>query len=204
MFRKVLLQAKTMKLLILNGPRAAGASQTYRGTYRRHPSFCDTVPSDAEINRLFLWFVEAGGELGVVSDLPRAMRYAELLNANASPEGLKGKYEVIEVTNLLPEKAPGQFLGIDLSSGYNSSLLWAGLTSSIENSADRAWDVVRPRWMEFKQLYSPKLNRYGLFEADEHAKSCLRQAMSIQNDFPNFFEGCDLNEFVPTGIYRIA
>ena len=193
-----------MKLSILNGPRAAGASQTYRGTYRRHPFFCDTVPSDDEINRLFFWFIETGGELGVVSDLPKARRYTELLNANTNAEGLKGNFELVEVTDVPPEKAPGQFLGIDLSSGYNSSLLWAGLRSYIENSTDPVWDVLLPSWMEFKQLYSPKLNRYGLFEAEEHAKSCLRQAVLIQDEFPNFFEGGDLDEFIPTWIYKIA
>lgn len=54
------------------------------------------------------------------------------------------------------------------------------------------------------EMYLPKLNESGLFAAKDDAISCCRWAMSIQDDFPNFFEAGDLEEFVPTGIYRVG
>jgi hypothetical protein len=192
-----------VRLLILDGQRAGGANPIYRGTYRRHPSYCDTAADDDEVNQLFFWFLESGGELGVVDDLRKALRYAALLNANAQRVGSVAGFEVVEVTEgYVGPDAGSDFFGFDLSSGYNNSLLWAGLKSYISEVADKTWAAI-PRWAEFSRSYAPRLNQFGLFEIREDAASCLQQAMAIQNDFPSFFEGCDLNEFVVTGIHRL-
>src|SRR5215472_4294200 len=114
-----------MNFLILNGPRCprAAAYPHYRGTYRAHPTCCEGLPEDSEINKLFFWFLEEGGELGVVHDLSKALRYVELLNAYPLPG--YSHFEVVEVTG--GDEAPqvgGELLGFDVSSGYNNSLLW--------------------------------------------------------------------------------
>ena len=113
-----------MNLLILNGPRDSRADKypSYRGTYRAHPTYCDSLPSDHEINQLFFWFLDEGGESGVVHNLAKALRYVELLNQHPLPG--YGPFEVVEVTDRdAPAQAGGRLLGFDLSSGYNNSLL---------------------------------------------------------------------------------
>src|SRR5439155_26446134 len=121
---------KLMKLLILNGPRDPQPIQNplYRGTYRSHPTHCDALPDDHEINKLFFWFLEEGGELGVVHNLSKALRFAELLNSYFAG---RQHFEVIEATegDSTPESG-GALLGFDLSAGYNNSLLWWGLKPS--------------------------------------------------------------------------
>jgi hypothetical protein len=54
---------------ILDGPRNPRNRECpqYRGTYRTHPTYCDAPPEDDEINTLFFWFLEAGGESDVAS-----------------------------------------------------------------------------------------------------------------------------------------
>jgi len=72
-----------------------------------------------------LWFLEEGGELGVVRDLSNALRFAELWNTRLKPED---RFEVVEVVDGdANPKGNGYFLGFDLSSGYNNSLLSWGL-----------------------------------------------------------------------------
>jgi hypothetical protein len=55
-----------MNLLILSGYRAprTAAYPQYRDIYRAHPNYLDSVPREDEINQLFFWFLEEGGELG--------------------------------------------------------------------------------------------------------------------------------------------
>ena len=59
-----------MNLLILNGASYPTCSPNhhYRGTDRKVPTYCDALPRDHEINQLFRWFLEEGGESGVVHE----------------------------------------------------------------------------------------------------------------------------------------
>src|ERR1700682_1447671 len=120
-----------MKILILDGPRDARAAKykSYRGSYRAHPTYCNGFPDEAEINQMFFWFLQEGKESGLVRDLTKAVRYAELLNSHLSKfDPQFTGFEVIEATNRgEAAQAGGQLLGFDLSADYNNSLLWWGL-----------------------------------------------------------------------------
>jgi hypothetical protein len=191
-----------MNFLILNGPRDQGQGKNplYRGTYRRHPTHCGELHDDSEINQLFFWFLEEGGELGVVRNLPKALRFAELWNARL-PES--GHFEVVEV---MEENAPaqgnGDFIGFDLSSGYNNSLLSTGLKPFAAVNQLRA--PIRELVDLLCRHYAPQLNGQGLFQTFEVASLCLRTMIALQDLSPNLFEGGDLRDFRPIGLYLVG
>jgi hypothetical protein len=188
-----------MNLLILNGPRdrRAGTNPLYRGTYRSHPTHCDDLPDDSEINQLFFWFLETGGELGVVGDLSKAHRLAELWNARLP---MDDHFEVVEVTTSeMNPQSGGQFVGFDLSSGFNNSLLVAGLKLSLDLSG-----LTKPIQNLYKLLsrhYAPLLNSVGLFQSSDDASHCLESIVALQELSPNLFEGGNLKNFYPVGLY---
>lgn len=188
-----------MNLLLLNGPRSPMSDITplYRGTERAHPTYCDSLPEEHEINRLFLWFLEEGGESGVVHDLKKARRYAELLKLHVKDQS----FEVIEVVdeNGSPS-CGGQFLGFDLSLGYNSSLLTWGFKSL--PGLNRLSEPIHILCELLNKYYRPQLNGAGLFDSDEIATSCRRSMVALQTLSPNLFEGCDLRRYRAIGVYR--
>lgn len=51
------------------------------GNKRTHPHHCDQLPDSHKINQLFFWFLEEGGELGVLRNVDKALRFAELARA---------------------------------------------------------------------------------------------------------------------------
>ena len=188
-----------MKLLILNGPPdpRPGHNPLYRGTERAHPSHCDSLPHEHELNKLFFWFLREGGETGVVQNLQKAMRFCELWNDRLTDEK---KFEVVEVTNQnqRPE-GTGRFLGFDLSFGYNNSLLRGGLRFPAGSSQVPV--RVRQELELISRSYAPQLNNNGLFERTDVALSCLRSMTELQASSPNLFGGGTLKEFEPVGVY---
>jgi hypothetical protein len=192
-----------MKLLILNGPRSPrlhGHCPPYRGTYRAHPTHCAELSDASEINQLFFWFLEEGGELGVVRDLSKAQRFAELWNARLKQED---RFEVLEVVDgdATPESR-GHFIGFDLSSGYNNSLLSWGLDRG--DGVTQLTESVRELCDLLSRHYAPQLNTQGLFQTLDAASLCLRSMIALQSLSPNLFEGGDLREFRPVGLYAIG
>jgi hypothetical protein len=194
--------ANGMRFLILDGPRDKRSiyNPLYRGTYRAHPTHCDALPDDNEINRLFFWFLEEGGELGVVRDRSKALRFAELWNARLSE---KDRFEIVEVIDddtLAESKI--NFVGFDLSSGYNNSLLTSGLP--LTPGLSRLAEPIRELYLQICHRYSPQLNAQGLFESSEVASMCLRSMVALQRASPNFFEGGDLSDFHLVGLYSVS
>jgi hypothetical protein len=194
-----------MRLLIVNGPRdpRCPAYQSYRGTYRAHPTYCDGVPKDHELNKMFFWFLEEGGELGLVHDLTKAMRYVELLNTHLSHFSPPyTHFEVVEVTdgNTRPE-SNGNFIGFDLSAGYNNSLLSSGLKQF--SGVNQLAEPIRELCDLMSRHYAPQLNAQGLFQTFEVASLCLRSMIALQDLSPSLFEGGDLREFRPVGLYTV-
>jgi hypothetical protein len=187
-----------MNLLILNGPAHSrpGRNPLYRGTERAHPSYCYGLPDEHEINQLFFWFLEEGGELGVVHDVQKARRFAQLWNARRTPPD---QFEVIEVTDGNAPVREGTFIGFDLSSGYNNSLLAPGL-AQITHPVDLSEPVLESYEL-ISRNFAPQLNRHGLFDTFETADLCLRAMNALQQLSPNFFEWGD---FQPTGLFVIG
>lgn len=191
-----------MKLLILNGPRdnRTAYNPLYRGTYRSHPSHCEQLPDDHEINRLFFWFIEEGGQSGVVADLPKAQRFAKLWNARLKDSQ---RFEVVEAAD--PDTSPSQtgtFIGFDLSAGYNNSLLAEGLKQSV--CTKQLPEPIRELWDLTSRHFAPQLNSAGLFQTLEIATLCLRSMIALQVLSPDMFEGGDLRAFQPVRLHAIS
>lgn len=192
-----------MNLLILDGPRdpRSGNNPLYRGTYRAHPSHCDEVADDQEINQLFFWFLEEGGELGVVRNVSKALRFAELWNARLKEKGRR--FEVVEVADRdTHSQSNGTFIGFDLSAGCNNSLLASGLKQFL--GVNQLREPIRELWELVSRHYAPQLNGQGLFQTFEVAALCLRAMTALQDLSPNLFEGGNLREFRPVGLCSIS
>jgi len=187
-----------VNLCIVNGPRVPGWSDPrYRGVWRDEPTYCNALPAEAEVNRLFVdWFLVEGGETGIVHDLRKAVHYAKLCN-----EHFPGQlFEVIEFTDgdVMPESG-GRFLGYDLSWGGAASLLQGGHQSwtaeiAVKSTADVLWKVMR-------LYFEPRLNEFRLFQRLDDASLCLESMIALQSYKPGYFEGGDLNAFHVMGVY---
>jgi hypothetical protein len=177
-----------MNLLILNGartPRAAKNSQ-YRGTYRAHPTYLNSAGDEDEVNQLFFWFLEEGGELGLVHDPVKALKYAALLNERL---GGTSRFEVVEATkgDAVPQ-AGVEFLGFDLSAGCNNSLLWWwGPEAPMARGA--LPEAIHELGNLIHRCYGPRRNEHGLFQELQIATECLRSMDALQQLSPNLYEG---------------
>jgi hypothetical protein len=191
----------SVDLLIVNGPAEPlrEPNPSYRGTFRAVPTYCDALRADHEINRLFIdWYLVEGGELGVVHDLPKARRFAELWNQQMG----EPCYEVVEVVvGRMPPVNKGELVGFDLSVGFHYSLLWQGLRRPPGWVLPQSIDVLL-HLME--RYFVSQLNKSGLFQTFEMAAFCLRVMTALQGLHPNLFEVGDLSEFQVFGIYSIA
>jgi len=191
-----------MNLLILNGPVAPGLgyNRHYRGVHRRTPSYCDGLPEDHEINRLFYWYLDEGGEEGVVHDIAKACKFAQLWNDRLSKNE---QFEVIEVVRgNAPPHAGRSFLGFDICLGFGGHSLLAGWLSEIPKSeglSDAIWELANL----IARFYSRQLNQHGLFPTSESAAQCLRSMAALQSVCPNVYEGGDLQGYQVVGVYLV-
>jgi hypothetical protein len=186
-------------LLILDGPRypSRRPNPVYRGTCRAVPRYFDNLPVDHEANELFLWFVEEGGELGVVHDHQKAIRLRNACNAQLPP----GSFELVEVVE--GDAKPvfgGEFLGFDLSQGFNNSMLWSGLTQRVPGEPELPVRVLANTVFRF---FSRELNRNGLFATLETTAQCRKSLIALQAQEPNLLEGSPLEKFVAVGVFRL-
>lgn len=185
-------------LLILDGPcnPRRHPNPVYRGTFRMHPTHFDNLPEDHEANILFAWFIEEGGELGIVHDKAKAQNLRDFCNSY----GTHRNYEVVEACDL--DQFPshdGELLGYDLSQGLNNSLLWWGLRAADETPSDPILILVSVVFAHFSQ----QLNRYGLFSEINIAIKCQQALIALQALRPNLIEGDDLGKFRVTALYGL-
>ena len=161
------------------------------------PSYFDAQPETSQANQLFLWFIEEGGELGVVHEEKKAQELCAFCNSQSAI----GSYELVEVTE--DDDLPilgGKLLGFDISQGFNNSLLWSGLKTNVPSDAELP---VRILANALFRLFSEKLNECGLFPDIEIARQCRRSMIALQNLEPNFIEGDGLEKFLVVGIYLV-
>lgn len=174
---------------------------TYRGTYRSHPYYCDQVQENHEVNQAFFWFCEEGGEIGVVHDIVRAKHLISAYENLSPPQ----HFELVEVVE--GEHSPrvgNEFLGYDLSAGFNNSLLWSGMDineDNIEFQSDETLKILRPLLHLIKIHFKSMLNSNGLFTNDKEATFCLECMMAIQKLSPGFWEWGD---YEVLGLYSIS
>jgi hypothetical protein len=158
----------------------------YKGTYRMNPGYIEELPEDSEVNQLFSWYMEVGGEFHIINDIEKAKKIFELYKNLTPPQ-------IFEVVRLLEvnETPPGneEFLGYDLSCGYFYSLLSWGLDIEIEGEEeDRLLKQISPLMDLVKKHFKPLLNKNCLFYDSETAKFCLECLMALQDIVPGLFE----------------
>ena len=190
-----------MRYLILNGTpyHVSYPADFYRGTDRRRPVYCDSLPRDHEVNRLFEWYLnETYG--GFIQDLDTARRYAALCNRYFPSQ----RFEIVEACqgNEKASNSDGKFLGFDISAGGGGDsliflALLAGPSAAVpEGSVLLLSDLIC-------RHFHPRLNEFGLFSSFEDASYCRRAMIALQSLHPNLYEGGDLEVFLVTGIYLI-
>jgi hypothetical protein len=136
----------------------------------------------------------------VVRNVAKALRFAELSNAHLKEK--RDRFEVVEVTNENTHcESNGTFIGYDLSAGYNNSLLSWGIKSIA--GGNRVAEPIEELYDLVSRHYAPQLNGQGLFQTCEVASLCLRAMTALQDLSPNLFEGGNLRDFRPVGLYRI-
>ena len=189
-----------MNLLILGPTTGHSNNPAYRGADRAVPSYCDALPEDHEINRLFYWYLEEGGEYGLVHDFAKARRFAELWDQQPGGD----RYEVVEVTEGNGASVGGgKFLGFDMSAGYGNSFLGGGVLSMVPTQARGPGDPLSTLHELLIAHFAPRLNSNALFTTYDDAEFCLRVIRALNNLWPNSFEGTDLSEFHVVGLYKL-
>jgi hypothetical protein len=188
----------TMNLIVLGSPIGPYQNPAYRGVDRAHAWNCDALPKDHEINVLFYWYLEEGGEFGLVHDFAKARRFAELWNERLGSD----RFEIVEVTedNAAPVGV-GELLGFDIAAGYHFSL--AGVARM---DLDQLKDVDKSQRTLLELLiahFASTFNSKLLFETYEDAALCLRVMRVLNALWPNSFEEGDLSEFKVLGLYRV-
>lgn len=191
-----------MNLLILDGPAygpAASMNTKYRGTERSIPYYRASESADAEVNVLFLWYLEEGGESGVVHDMANAVRYAELLNATAQDPG--ERFEVVEAVPVgSAPQAGATLLGFDLSHGFGNSLITEGLSIKEDLSGD-SWPEAFEVFRGIRERHGPAINEFGLLPSWEAARACLSDMAVLLDQFPGFLE---YGDYEVLGIYSVT
>ena len=161
------------------------------------PAHFDNLPEEHDANVLFYWFLDEGGELGIVHDEEKARRLRDLSNEYSSDQS----YEVVEAVE--GDSKPihsGEFLGYDISQAMNSSLLLWGLPASVP---EEQGVPVRVLANIVFGAFSEKLNGDGLFSDIEIATRCRSALIALQALEPNLLEGDSLEKFKVVGLFRI-
>ncbi len=189
--------------LIIRGRAQYSSSPSYRGTYRSTPHYVDNAGPEHEVNQLFRWYCDEGGDLGVVHELEKARKLVAAYSRLDPPQHL----EIIEVTTDSREpEVGGEFLGYDLSAGFNYSLLSWGLEIDREPPAelsrkDAPW-VLQPLLRLTKRYFQPQLNTNGLFEDYNTAQFCLDCMMALQKLRPGLWENEQV-VFEIVGVWKV-
>jgi hypothetical protein len=188
-----------MNYLVVDGPsyRTSYPVSLYRGTDRKEPTYCDSVPDGDEINQLFRWYV---AQVGAVHDLAKARRYAALCNMY-----FPGQYfEVVEVTK--GDTAPTsdrQFLGFDISlGGCGDSLIFTSLLAGPSASIPEEPILILSDLI--RRYFTPRLNQFGLFQTFDDATYCRKVMIALQSFHPGLYEGGSLDVFEVAGIHLVS
>ena len=195
-----------MDLLILKkslGP-SVNDLPAYRGTERGHPVHFGNLPDSHVANELFFWFVEEGGERGVVHDLKKAKQLVELLNLF----GDTVFYELVQVgTERAVVPGKGGFLGFDVSAGFNNSVIRRVLLQQQRKDSPKAssaeecavWELSRLH----RQFFSSRLNDHQLFNHHDDAEFCLQTVRALNTLRPSWMEGTNMAEYAVASLYKV-
>jgi len=150
------------------------------------PYYCEDLPADHEVNRLFLWYVAEANELGVIGGLPEAQDLVAAYRRLTPPR----EFEILEVTEPGSEPAVGsEFIGIDVSTALYFSLIGGSLLADVRASGMSRHDEAVFRLVDIIQLhFADRLNANGLFSSLQDAQLFLDSMLALQELRPNLFE----------------
>lgn len=191
-------------MFLILGPRNAygyaESNPAYRGTYREHPYGLQGPGDDPRVNRAFLWFLEEGGQEGVVHNLEKARELVEAYKTTTPPQF----FEIIEpVADDGSASAGTTFLGYDLSGGgVGFSLLARDLHLTSDPGSTE--DLLFPFFRLIESYFRPRLNQNRLFDHYETAEFCLSCMKACQKFSPGLWENDDVVDLVMvTKLYRV-
>jgi hypothetical protein len=153
--------------LLIRGPVIKGKfgyqPEGYRGTDRERPYYRDDLAPNDSVNQAFLWYIDEGGESGLVHDLDRALKLAQAYRDGQPPQ----LFEVVEVT--ISDQQPeggGSLIGYEVSAGYASSAVMPFLAekSAANLSVVSSAEIVDPLLRLMQQHFRPLLNSHYLFD----------------------------------------
>jgi hypothetical protein len=184
-------EVKMAKFLILGEPFGT-SDPLYRGTYRTYPSYVENDSSNSVVNTYFHWFVQQGGELGIVYDRKKALETVEAYaKLNQSQH-----FEVIRLLGEKDESGVGEeFIGFDIcSKSYYSPLAWKFYKHSEEEFS------AAPLLQLAQKYFTQLLNDKGLFSDKGDAEFCLQCLQALDVGWPNLFESGDSKCFEVVGL----
>src|SRR5689334_1130726 len=106
---------------------------SYRGCYRYQPGFQNDFEEKHPVNQIFFQYIESQDTYGLIADLEIAKKivdtYAQYIPAK--------RYEVLSVLHEESQQGMRNFVGFDLSSGFNISYLYNELDICISTEAQK-------------------------------------------------------------------
>jgi hypothetical protein len=190
-----------MKYLIRNGHSYPVSSyrSSYRGTDRNGPIYCDALPKEHEVNRLFTWYLQETEQSEFVQDLDTARRYVELCNLHFPTK----RFDIIGIaeSNGISDNS-AQFLGHDISLDGGASLIFLALLEPPGEEVPK--EPIQVLNHLIRKHFFSKLNEFGLFRTFEDASHCRSAMVALQSFRSNLYEGGNLDDFRVIGIYMIS
>lgn len=174
----------------------------YRGMDRATPTYYAGGNEEHPANQLFFWYLQQGGQSGVIHDIEHAAKLLEAYSKLDPPQ----YFEVIEITtHNKPPTLGGELLGFDLASGSYSLLGW-GLEIDrklpLTMPQTDLYRVIFPLLTLVKEYFQPRLNQNGLFREYATATFCLECMIALQTIRPGLWEDSH-TEFQVVGIWKI-
>lgn len=187
------------KFLIL-GISMPGCSTIYKGTYRTSPTFVEGLDGDSRSNKLFRWYVEEGGESGVVTTIEKALEMVREYKALEPSQ----HFQVVRLLDptegvILKE----ELLGFDISCRFYYSLLSWGLQVN-DLSGHAGNKTLTPLLRLISLFFSQQLNGNGLFSSSETAVFCKECLLTLQDLFPGLWEVNGHGKFEVVGLSHVS
>lgn len=161
---------------------------SYRGCYRHEPGFQNDFEGKHPVNQIFFKYLEAKDAYGLIADLELAKQIVDTYMHYIPNE----QYEVLSVLYEGPQEGISDFIGFDISSGFNISYLYKELDICIatesQSTENESYTQAYPLMCLIEAFFRPKLNPYSLFSSYKTAKFCLDCIMPFDRAFPNLWD----------------
>ncbi len=163
-----------MNYLILGKPMFH-VELPYRGLYRTEPKYIE----DAPLVELWDWYTEETYKNSYVQDLYKAKKLVEAYKKHNI------NFEIIQVSNQIEIFSKDEFLGIDVATKGNFSVLEQGLIYDFRNKKPEPLDGISELLFNHFRI---RLNINLLFEDEADAHLFSKVIKEMQTVCPGYFE----------------